>query len=249
MRMGRRRRKNKHLPERVYEHHGSYRYIPRGGKPVRLAKVGDYSGMLRALAELHRGTMNLRLMKDVFDRYELEVLPTKAESTQVDHARMLQRLRKTFGAMQPADIRQPHAAEYRDRRARGTDTMPAAPTAANRELELFSHVCTMAVEWGAMDVHPLRGLRKIPRPPRDRYVSDDEYAFVRGLASPMVRCVMDLALLTGLRRGSDFVRRHLRHRLATELSLIHGAPLGDDLSQHLQLLLRGLRILEDAIVR
>ncbi len=111
---------------------------------------------------------------------------------------MLHNLRSSFGAMDPRHLRQPHAAQYRDKRGE------KAPTAANRELEVLSHVCTMAVEWGAMDFNPLKGLRRIARPPRDRYVTDDEFLYVHSLASPMVRCVLDLALLTGLRRGDIF---------------------------------------------
>lgn len=196
--MGRKRTKNKHLPQRVYIHHGSYRYEPKSGPKVTLARVGDYGGMLRALARIIGDRPPLTTMAAVFDRYELEILPGKAEKTRIEQGRQLKSLRRTFGHMEPRDLRQPHAAEYRDRRAR------TAPTAANRELELLSHVCTFAVEVGAMEIHPLRGLRKIRRPPRDRYVTDAEYAHVRQLAAPMVRCVLDLALLTGLRRGDIF---------------------------------------------
>lgn len=198
MSMGRRRKRYRHLPQRVYIHHGSYRYHPKNGKKITLAKVGDYGGMLRALAALVSDHPPLTSMAKIFDRYELEVLPKKAASTQKDHARMLNNLRLSFGAIEPRHLRQPHAAQYRDKRGE------KAPTAANRELEILSHVCTMAVEWGAMDFNPLTGLRRIPLPPRDRYVTDDEYLFVHGLASPMVRCVLDLALLTGLRRGDIF---------------------------------------------
>jgi integrase len=196
MRMGRRRANNKGLPMRVYLHHGSYRYIPRGGKPITLARAGDYSGMLRKLAGLSESAFDdLGTMAKLFNRYEIEVLPHKAETTQADNRRQLGNLRRVFGRMRPQDLRQPDAAKYRDLRGR------KAPTAANRELELLSHVCTMAVEWGAMPFHPLAGLRKIRRPPRRRYPTDAEYLAVYRLASPMIRCVMDIALLTALRRG------------------------------------------------
>lgn len=198
MGMGRRRKTNRHLPMRVYPHHGSYRYVPKNGKPVTLAQLGDYAGMLRALSAVFEDRPPLTTIATIMDRYELEVLPGKAASTHKEQSRMLANLRRSFGAMDARDLRQPHAAQYRDKRGRN------APTVANRELELLSHVCAMAVEWGAMDFNPLKGLRKIRRTPRDRYVTDDEYRFVHELASPMVRCVLDLALLTGLRRGDIF---------------------------------------------
>ena len=199
MTMGRRRKTNRYLPGRVYIHHGSYRYVPKRGKPVTLARLDDYAGMLRALATVVLSDRPpLTTMATIMDRYELEVLPRKAVSTHKAQLRMLANLRRSFGAMDPRHLRQPHAAQYRDKRGL------KAPTQANRELEVLSHVCSMAVEWGAMDFNPLKGLRRISRPPRDRYVTDEEYRFVRELASPMVRCVMDLALLTGLRRGDVF---------------------------------------------
>lgn len=199
--MGRRRTKNKNLPPRVYPHHGSYRYVPKHGKIVTLARLGDYAGMLRKLAEVLDERPAMDTLSAVMDRYLLEVIPDKGEQTQEDHARMLKNLKRSFGHMQPNDLRAHHAAKYRDKRAQ------KAPTAANRELQLLSHVCTMAKEWGAMEFHPLRRLRKISIPPRDRYVTDDEYKYVHGLASPMVRCVMDIGLLTGLRRGDIFKLR------------------------------------------
>lgn len=199
--MGRRRQKNKNLPKRVYPHHGSYRYVPKFGPPVTLARLDDYAGMLRKLAKILDERPPMDTLAAVMDRYLLEVIPNKGEQTQVDHSRMLINLKKSFGHMQPNDLRAHHAAKYRDKRGE------KAPTAANRELQLLSHVCTMAFEWGAMELHPLRGLRKISIPQRERYVTDAEYLHVHSLATPMVRCVMDLALLTGLRRGDIFKLR------------------------------------------
>ena len=201
MNMGRRRKTHRHLPERVYIHHGSYRYHPKSGKKITLARIDDYSGMLRALAAVMQDRPPLTTLATVMDRYELQILPKKAASTQKEQARMLANLCRSFGAMNPGDLRQPHAAQYRDKRGQ------KAPTTANRELELLSHVCTMAVEWGAMELNPLTGLRKNSRPPRERCPSDADYLHVYGLAAPMVQCVMDLALLTGLRR-KDLFRLH-----------------------------------------
>ena len=196
--MGRRRKKHKHLPKRVYIHRRSYRYVPRDGKPIRLAAIDDYSGMLRALADLLGNSPHVATMSDLMDRYELEVLPEKKQKLREDQARQMKNLRRTFGQMRPTELRQSHAYEYLARR--GVN----APTAANREIQLLSHVCTMAVRWDVMPAHPIRGMQKIRRPPRDRYVTDEEFQHVRSLASPMVQCCMDLAVLTGLRRGDIF---------------------------------------------
>ena len=199
MRMGRKRRSNKTLPTRVYAHHGSYRFVPKSGPPIILAKIGDYGGMLRALGDVFGDHGPLTTMAKVFDKYELEVVPSKAETTQIGYRYMLKNLRQSFGAMQPRDLRQHHVAQYRDKRK------IKAPTQANRELQLLSAVCSKAKEWGAIDVNPILGLAKVQTEARQRYVSDDEYIHARALASPMLGCVMDLALLTGLRR-TDLLR-------------------------------------------
>ena len=199
--MGRRRTRDRHLPARVYRHRNWYRYVPRDGKPIPLARIEDYAGMLRALADLLGESPPIRTISGLLDRYGLEVLPEKAESTRKDQTRQLENLRKTFGHMIPSDLRQSHAAQYMHKRA------ATAPTAAVHEVQLLSHVCTKAVEWDVMTVNPLRGMRKISRPPRQRYVTDQEFEYVLSLASPMVQAVMKLAILTGLRRGDIFALR------------------------------------------
>lgn len=200
--MGRKRIKNKNLPQRVYVHHGRYRFVPKSGRPISLGPVSDYSGMLRELARVLELRPALTTLDAIFDRYLLEIVPNKAKSTQIDNARAIKRLKAVFGSMRPRDFKPHHAAEYRDRR--GT----SAPTAANRELELLSHVFSKAAEWGAVDQHPIKRLvSHISIPPRRRYVTDHEYNIVLGMALPMVACVMDFALLTGLRRSDIFKLR------------------------------------------
>jgi integrase len=92
-----------------------------------------------------------------------------------------------------------HVCQYRDKRGAKT------PTAANRELEVLAHVFRYAVEWGVIEQNPCREVRKLRLPKRRRYVEDWEYNAVYEIASPMMRVAMDLAILTGLRRG-DLLR-------------------------------------------
>lgn len=183
---------------RVYVHRRWYRYVPKDGKPIKLALVGEYSDMLRALSNLLDEKPRITTMSELMDRYEMEVLPMKKKKLREDQARQLVNLRLTFGHMPPVEVRQSHAYEYMTKRA------TKAPTAANREIELLSHVFTMAIRWDVVPTNPIHGMSKIERPPRNRYVTDEEFYYVRSLATPMVQCVMDLAVLTGLRRGDIF---------------------------------------------
>jgi integrase len=70
------------------------------------------------------------------------------------------------------------------------------------------------VEWAAVDTNPCRDVRKFSEPKRERYVTDAEYNAVHKLASPMMRVAMDLAVLTGLRRGDLLTLT--RHNLSDE---------------------------------
>lgn len=137
----------------------------------------------------------MRTMADLFDRYQREVMPHKAERTRRDNAHQMKRLRAALGHMRPSELRTVDVYTYRD--ARGEKSR----VAANRELELLSHVCTKARQWGAMTHHPCLRVEKFRLKPRSRYVSDAEFELVRSLAPPMVQIAMDLALHTGQRRG------------------------------------------------
>ena len=62
--MGRRRRSNKHLPQRVYRYHGRYWYVERSGKRRDLgitesemySKLAEYfEKILDSIAVRHRG--------------------------------------------------------------------------------------------------------------------------------------------------------------------------------------------------
>lgn len=192
MAVGRRRRTHKHLPSRVYLRHGAYYFVTHAGRWIRLGTT--VTDMYAELGKLATPT-DLRTMADVLKRYRLEVLPGKAEKTRRDQGRGLDRLTAVFGRMRPQDIRPQDVYAYRDKRAqRGKNT-------ANKDLELLKHVFVKAIEWGCISVHPARDVRKFGLPKRERYVTDAEYAAVYAGAAPVLQIAMDLALLTGLRRG------------------------------------------------
>jgi integrase len=102
-------------------------------------------------------------------------------------------------ANQQPDVTAPDICAYRDKRGALT------PTSANRELEVLAHAFQQGVEWGALRFNPCREVRKLKLPRRNRYVADWEFAAVYSVASPRMKVAMDLALLTGLRRG-DLLR-------------------------------------------
>lgn len=198
---------------------GAWRYrVPRwvdestrkrlfdGKQEYRLAKnMADaalrYAEIMR---ELEGGLSTITTISDLIDRYAAEVVPLKAPATRRNNNISLARLRAVFGNMHVADFESPHAFQYRDKRR---DT----PTAANRDLEVLSHLFSKAIEWGVIknEQHPIRGLRiKNTVKGTDRYVTDQELEAASACASAFILAYVSLKVTLGLRK-SDMLRLKL----------------------------------------
>ncbi|GCL66367.1 tyrosine-type recombinase/integrase [Pseudaquabacterium pictum] len=194
--MGRRRTTNQGLPPGLHMKGERYYHVttttPRKWTPLGKNRA-------RALLEWARiaGTEpdpNVRTFDVIAQRYEREVMPTKAPRTQKDNLIELDRLRAVFGRMLIEAIKPHHVRGYLDKRGQ------SAKARANREKALLSHVFNKAREWGYTDApNPCQGVKGFTEAGRDRYVTDDEFKAVREQADPTVRDAMDLALLTGQR--------------------------------------------------
>jgi integrase len=196
MSVGQKRKRDKHLPRRVTFEHGAYYFRLPNHRRVRLGKTfAESMAAWAAMVEPEPGS--IRSMSELFGRYQLEVLPRKAQKTQRNQTYMFPILNAVFGKVAPSAIKPRHIYDYLSRRGR------TALTSANKEVSLLSHCLTKAVQWGVIDENPCRHVRRDEyRPkPRDRYVSDQELDAVRALASERVQIAIDVALLTGLRRG------------------------------------------------
>jgi integrase len=142
---------------------------------------------------------------EVIDRYQREITPRKAERTQEDELGYLGKLRSVFGGMAPRDITPVMIAQLRD-----TLAAKHGAVQANHHLKTLKHLLKVATEWGAISHNPAREVSKLKVKPRERYVTDEELAAVRAKAPPMV--AIDLAVLTGLRRGDllSLTKDHLK---------------------------------------
>jgi integrase len=188
--MGRKRIHDTHLPKRVYLRRGVYYFVDYLGKWHSLGKT--MSVMYMNLSHLVEGSP-VRSMNDLFERYEIEVIPTKAPRTQKDNTREIKLLRAVLGEMAPRQFLPRHGYAYYNERKKTSHHR------AVNEMALLSHVFTKAVEWGVSDSNPCREIRKQRPKPRQRYVSDSEYQAAYRVMPPMVQCAMDLAVLTSLR--------------------------------------------------
>lgn len=208
----RRNKENIGLPARWKSEHGAYYYqVPAGSeaqwdgkKKFRLGKslpeaYTEWATRLESTAGAHT-------IGQLLDRYALEVVPTKGVRTQVENNRAIRNLRAVFGETPITWIKPQNIYQYADARR-------TKPVAANRAIDVLSHVFTKAVEWGLIDRHPFKGeVRLQGEKPRDRYVEDWEIIEVLGMTSKrkkgsvlMLQAYIRLKLLTGMRRG-DLLR-------------------------------------------
>lgn len=195
--MARPRTKNKHLPRYVTIIHGSYWYRPRKGVSINLARVGDEATMYRKMSELIIPTEAVEptgRIQDYLDRYEREIVPTLAPRTQKDYHRHLKILRAEFGHRHPDNLQPRDIGRFMDvQKGRIQRQRVVAVLSA-----CYGH---MVGSWYVAQRNPCRDVKRIKNPPRDRYITDDEFATVRAMMPVRVQIAMDLALLTGQRQG------------------------------------------------
>lgn len=196
-----RRQKDQHLPPNVYIKGGAYYFVRRLMIDGKLRKkwfflARDYITAMAKWAEATNSISTTSLkMSDIFDRYMVEIAPQKAKRTYQDNLYQIANLRTFFGDMYIDQIKPTDIYHYLDIRAL------KAKIRANREKSLLSHVFSMAIRWGLVTDNPCKNVKRLPEKPRDRYITDKEFLAVRGIASPLVRGMMDIAYLTGQRQG------------------------------------------------
>lgn len=182
------------LPPRVYQKHGAFFYVTNPDRKwIRLGQ--NESEMYQALAKLKSTDVRQGLMSEFFERYEKEIIPTKAPRTQIDNLSEIKNLKQAFGTMRPEHIKPKHVYAYMD--ARGAK----AKTRANREKSLLSSIFSYLIRWGVVEDNPCKNVKGFQEKARNRYVEDWEYEAVLSLASPVLRAAMEIAATTGMRQG------------------------------------------------
>ncbi len=195
MYVGRKKKNNPHLPRGVTHEHGAYYFRGPDRKRMRLgAAFGE--AMARWAEVVQPVAGGLATMHHAFERFTLEVVPRKAAATRDGYLYMLPAVDKMFGKMAPRSIEPRHGYQLLDAGRR-------TPTQALKLFNLVSAVLTQCVRWGAIEENPFWQVRKgeYTPPPRTRCPTDAEYAAVYAIASDRLQIAMDLALLTGLRKG------------------------------------------------
>lgn len=218
-----RRSENKGLPARWRLFHGAYYFLV----PVGLESLWENKKQFRlgkTLPEAYRvwssridANDKSQLISQILDRYLLEVVPTKALSSQESNIIWVKQLRSVFGAMPLNSIEPHHIYKYVDKRKvkkkNENGRMTGGKVTAHREIEVLSHAFTKAVEWGYIKRHPFKGeVRLEGEQARDRYVEDWEIIECLSLDSRRkkgsvlaIQSYIRIKLMTGMAR-SDLLR-------------------------------------------
>lgn len=154
-------------------------------------------------------------------RYDRDVSRLKRGST-FERIRLSAWQRLPIAAVPMHKLDATHIVAWRDQRLQ-----EVSPASVAREMNLLSHVCTIAVaEWKWLSHNPCKGVRRPPEPPpRDRRISDAELELLllsagydRGrppeTVSERVGVALLLAIETGMRAGElcAILPEHVRER-------------------------------------
>lgn len=139
-------------------------------------------------------------IRDLFDRYAREHLPTKAPRSAADDRSMwINDILPVMGARKVTDLTSVDCDELH--RAISINR----PTRANRVIEVLRKALNLAIRWEWTDRNPASGARRNPEPKRVRYLAREEVGnLVRALNEHPERVSADallFMLLTGCRRG------------------------------------------------
>lgn len=207
--MGRRRKENRHLPERMYERRGKFYFV----QPDTEAWVPLGADVALALAEYGRiigAAWHGRTLGDTLTRYKTTVTAVLLSKDRRDaEIRTLDRFNRVFGKMLPDSVTSQHLYKFIedriDERPEFIEKKIPAPAGAEKDIRLLAKVYIKAIKWGTATVNPALNIEFDKRPKNDRDVTQEEYDAVYSLATERMQIAMDLASNIGQRRA-DILR-------------------------------------------
>lgn len=166
----------------------------------------------------------------LFEKYfDSKKFGSKAATTQREYkycGKTIQNTRtkdgRKFGDRSIARITPGVLRKYANKRAE------ASVVRANRELAFLSIVFSFGFERDYVNSNPAKGVRKTAEPPRQRYVTDDEYAAVYEQAPATLQIAMEFAFLCRLRRG-EVLALQRQHVLDGGLNVIRSKGSKDQI--------------------
>ncbi len=190
--MGRTRKTGKHLPRGMLFKHGAY-YLKLRNKWHPLSK--DYGEALRLYADLV-GKVD-PVATTVAEGLALYIAVNAARlaaDTLKGYQNSQKRLIAMFGHMPLEDLKREHIYRY---------IFQSGKVSANRDRALLSAAYTHLLNIGAFSgKHPCLGMQyRAPEPPRQRYVTDAEFAALVKALPNRLALMARWSYLTGMRQG------------------------------------------------
>lgn len=193
--MPRARRKDHHLPPRVYRNKaGSYMYHPPEGGAMKIAgknaSLAEVEARYKDAVQLCRAN-SLKSLIELYketDPYKRLSAVTKKDYEQCELVPL-----KAFAKTDMTKVKPPHMRKYMDERGK------ASKFRANRELAFLSNVCACAYERGLLTMNPCKGVKKFKEPARKHYVEDDDYYAMLNKSPLVIQVAMEIGYCTGLR--------------------------------------------------
>lgn len=177
----------------------TYRYHPRGGKPINLGT--DKDAAILAVLQMARRAPDSGTLSETWRQYRATPdWQALADGTRADYELCWTQLDPRFGHMAPAHITALHCRKYlRVERA-------ASPVRANREMALLSNLLNVAIDHGDVDRNVCRDVRRNKERPRalapepatmHRFLA---WAQARGGQSAILAGMAEFAARSGNRR-------------------------------------------------
>ena len=199
------------LPAGWRYRYGAYRYRVPAGQEAHWDNQKEFrlgatlkEAYLTFAGRLASGPDGIRTFNQLFDRYLLEVTPTKAASTQTQERNYLNKLREYIGENPVELFESIHAYELQNRLLQAV-TKGSGETTTNRIMEKLKHTLTLAIQWGVIREHPMTDLKfKMLKAPRKSHIaratSLDQVVMALEHAPKWLQLYCKLKMLTGLRQ-------------------------------------------------
>lgn len=194
--MGRLRRKNKHLPQRMSLDDGTFYWRPYvNGKQQRIPIGKTFSDAILEYGKLEAKKAEPEKTLDaLIKKFLADTRQPRAKATQKNYEIWGRQLCAIFVGFKPEQIQGHHA-------ARILDEHPKRVT-GQRLVGLLSNVLGYAVRIGWMPgPNPLYGFKKGPKSKRTRYIEDGEWQAILGKSPLWLSLFLRMAYLTALRKS------------------------------------------------
>ena len=141
---------------------------------------------------------------ELADRYEENYRGQRSFKKFKTH--VIKHFREVFGDKCLSEITYLELETYRNLR-KDTPTKAGKPrtdASVNREMAILSHMLGKAVEWGLLEASPFKKGKRLmfkENNQRLRFLTEEEIEALLKACSPHLRPIVEVALLTGMRRG------------------------------------------------